>query len=201
MPMDGATFYAMHERLSACPLHVGVEGHPSDEECPLRQMHTNPLHFVGSNRTFLACSPGSLVVARALIASVALTSTDSTIGGVLQWFALEDKHHLMDVALAESYGCVKWWPFKTITRKKKAKPKAKPKSRKGCICECSVHASHPPGAMALPYGHIPCIYRRILRVWGRIIRVYGRILRVYGRILVHPFTVYGLRCTLCELHF
>ena len=37
----------------------------------------------------------------------------------------------MDVALAESYGWVKWWPFKTVSRKKKSKPKPKAKSRKG----------------------------------------------------------------------
>ena len=52
-------------------------------------------------------------------------------GGVLHWFALGHKHHLMDVALAESYGWVKWWPFKTVSRKKKSKPKPKAKSRKG----------------------------------------------------------------------
>ena len=39
--------------------------------------------------------------------------------------------HLMDVALAETYDWVMWWPFKAISRKKKAKPKPKPKSRKG----------------------------------------------------------------------
>ena len=37
----------------------------------------------------------------------------------------------MDVRLAESYGWVKWWPFKTVWRKKKSKPKPKAKSRKG----------------------------------------------------------------------
>ena len=39
MPVDGATFFAVHEHLSPSPLRVGVEGHPSYEECPLRQMH------------------------------------------------------------------------------------------------------------------------------------------------------------------
>ena len=131
MPVDGATFFAVHEHLSPSPLRVGVEGHPSYEECPLRQMHANPLPSVGSDGTFLACPPGSLVVSRGLIGGVALASTDTTIGGVLHWFALGHKHHLMDVALAESYGWVKWWPFKTVSRKKKSKPKPKAKSRKG----------------------------------------------------------------------
>ena len=103
MPVDGATFFAVHEHLSPSPLRVGVEGHPSYEECPLRQMHANPLPSVGSDGTFLACPPGSLVVLRGLIGGVALASTDTTIGGVLHWFALGHKHHLMDVALAESY--------------------------------------------------------------------------------------------------
>ena len=31
-------------------------------------------------------------------------------------------HHVMDVALAESYGWVKWWTFKAISREKKSKP-------------------------------------------------------------------------------
>ena len=87
-PMDGATFYAIHDNLSPCPLRVGVEGHPSYEECPLRQMHANPLPYVGSYGTFLACPPGSFVVARGLIGDVALASTDSTIGVVLQCHAL-----------------------------------------------------------------------------------------------------------------
>ena len=130
MPVDGATFFAVHEHLSPSPLRVGVEGHPSYEECPLRQMHANPLPSVGSDGTFLACPPGSLVVSRGLIGGVALASTDTTMGGVLHWFALGHKHHLMDVALAESYGWVKWWPFKTVSRKKKSKPKPKAKSRK-----------------------------------------------------------------------
>ena len=94
-------------------------------------MHANPLPSVGSDGTFLACPPGSLVVSRGLIGGVALASTDTTIAGVLHWFALGHKHHLMDVALAESYGWVKWWPFKTVSRKKKSKPKPKAKSRKG----------------------------------------------------------------------
>ena len=94
-------------------------------------MHANPLPSVGSDGTFLACPPGSLVVSRGLIGGVALASTDTTIGGVLHWFALAHKHHLMDVALAESYGWVKWWPFKTVSRKKKSKPKPKAKSMKG----------------------------------------------------------------------
>ena len=50
---------------------------------------------------------------------------------MLHWFALGHKHHILDVALAESYGWVMWWPFKAISRKKKAEPKPKPKSRKG----------------------------------------------------------------------
>ena len=120
MPVDGATFFAIHENLSPSPPRVGVEGHPSYEECPLRQMHANPLPSVGSDGTFLACPPGSLVVSRGLIGGVALASIDATIGGVLHWFALGHKHHLMDVALAESYGWVKWWPFKTVSRKKKS---------------------------------------------------------------------------------
>ena len=78
-----------------------------------------------------ALTPGSLVASRGLIGGVALASTHSTIGGVLQWLALGHKHHLMDVALAVSYGWVMWWPFKAISRKKKAKPKPKPKSTKG----------------------------------------------------------------------
>ena len=94
-------------------------------------MHANPLPSVGSDGTFLACPPSSLVVSRGLIGGVALASTDTTIGRVLHWFALGHKHHLMDVALAESYGWVKWWPFKTVSRKKKSKPKPKAKSRKG----------------------------------------------------------------------
>ena len=94
-------------------------------------MHANPLPSVGSDGTFLACPPGPLVVSRGLIGGVALASTDAKIGGVLHWFALGHKHHLMDVAPAESYGWVKWWPFKTISRKKKSKPQPKPKSRKG----------------------------------------------------------------------
>ena len=64
MPFDRATFYAIHERLRPCPLRVGANGHPSYEECPLRQIHANPLPFVGSDGTFLACPPGSLLVAR-----------------------------------------------------------------------------------------------------------------------------------------
>ena len=94
-------------------------------------MHANPLPSVGSDETLLACPPDSLVVAQGLVGGVALTSTDSTIGGVMHWFALGHKHHLMDDAVAESYGWVKWWPFKAISRKKKAKPKPKPKSRNG----------------------------------------------------------------------
>ena len=69
MPVDGATFFAIHENLSPRPLRVGVEGHPSYEECPLRQMHANPSPSMGSDGTFLACPPvhwwfrgGSLVV-------------------------------------------------------------------------------------------------------------------------------------------
>ena len=93
-------------------------------------MHANPLPFLGPDGTFLVCPPGSLVVSWGLIGGVALASTDSTIGGVLHWFALGHKHHLMDVALAGSYGWVMWWPFKAISRMKKAKPKPKPKSRK-----------------------------------------------------------------------
>ena len=88
MPVDGATFFAVHEHLSPSPLRVWVEGHPSYEECPLRQLHANPLPSVGSDGTFLACPPGSLVVSRGLIGGVALASTDTTIGGVLHWFAL-----------------------------------------------------------------------------------------------------------------
>ena len=122
MPLDGATFYAIHENLSPCPLRVGVEGHPSYEECSLRQLHANPLPHVGTDGTFLACPPSSLVVARALIGRVALASNDSTIGGFLHWFALGHKHHFLDVALAESYGWVNWWAFKPTSRKKKAKP-------------------------------------------------------------------------------
>ena len=133
MPVDGATFFAIHENLSPCPLRVDVEGHPSSEECPLRQMHANPLPSVGSDRTFLACPPGSLVVSLCLIAGVALASTDATLRGVLQcqWFALGHKHHLMDVARVESYGRVMCWPCKAISRKKKSKRKPRPKSRKG----------------------------------------------------------------------
>ena len=104
MPVDWAIFFATHENLSPCPFRVDVEGHPSYEECPLRQMHANSLPCVGSDGTFLACPPVSLVVSRGLIGDVALASTDATIGGVLHWFALGHKHHLMDVALAESYG-------------------------------------------------------------------------------------------------
>ena len=73
----------------------------------------------------------SFVVSWCLIGGVALASTDTTISGVLHWFALGHKHHLMDVALAESYGWVKWWPFKTVSRKKKSRPKPKAKARKG----------------------------------------------------------------------
>ena len=62
--------YAIHENLSPCPLRVSVEGHPSYEECPLRQMHANPLPSVGSHGTFLACPPGSLVLAQGLIGGV-----------------------------------------------------------------------------------------------------------------------------------
>ena len=131
MPVDGATLFAIHENLSPCPLRVDIEGHPSYEECQLRQMHANPLPCVGSDGTFLACPPGSLVILRGLIGGVALAFTDATIGGLLHWFALGHKHHLMDVALPDSYGWVKWWPFKAIPRKKKSKPKPKPKSRKG----------------------------------------------------------------------
>ena len=54
-------------------------------------MHANPLPSVGSDGTFLACPPGSLVVSRGLIGGVALASTDTTIGGVLHWFALGHK--------------------------------------------------------------------------------------------------------------
>ena len=114
-----------HKNLSACPLRVGVEGHPSYEECPLRQMHATPLPSVGPEGTFLACLPGFLVFSRGLNGGVALAFTDSTIGGVSHWFALGYKHHLMDVALADSYGWVMWW------LKKEAKPKPKAKSRKG----------------------------------------------------------------------
>ena len=58
-------------------------------------MHANPFPSVGSDGTFLACTPGSLVLSRGLIGGVALASTDATIGGVLHWFALGHKHHLM----------------------------------------------------------------------------------------------------------
>ena len=37
----------------------------------------------------------------------------------------------MDVALADSYGWVMWWPLKASSRKKKSKPNPKPKSRTG----------------------------------------------------------------------
>ena len=102
MPVDGATFFAIHENLSPCPLRVDFEGNPSYGECPVRQMHANPLPFVGSDWSFLACPPCSLVASRGVIGGVALASTDATIGGVLHWFAPGHKHHLMDVALAES---------------------------------------------------------------------------------------------------
>ena len=52
-------------------------------------MHANPLPSVGSDGTFLACPPGSLVVSRGLIGGVALASTDTTIAGVLHWFNVE----------------------------------------------------------------------------------------------------------------
>ena len=94
-------------------------------------MHANPLPAVGPDGTFLACRPGSLVVSWGLIGGVALASTDARIGGVLHWCALRHKHHLMDVALAESCGWVMWRPFKAISRKRKLKPNPKPKSRKG----------------------------------------------------------------------
>ena len=44
-------------------------------------MHANPLPSVGSDGTFLACPPGSLVVSRGLIGGVALASTDTTMAG------------------------------------------------------------------------------------------------------------------------
>ena len=91
---DTAPVYSLHSQ-SPWSWHAD-----SYEECPLRQMHANPLPSVGSDGTFLACPPGSLVVSRDLIGGVALASTDTTIGGVLHWFALGHKHHLMDVALA-----------------------------------------------------------------------------------------------------
>ena len=93
-------------------------------------MHANPLPSIGSDGTFLACPPGSLVVSRGLIGGVALASTDATICGILHWSVLGHKHHLRDVALAESSGWVKWWPLKTVSKKKKSKPKPKAKSRK-----------------------------------------------------------------------
>ena len=68
MPVDGATFFAIHENLTPSALRVGVEGHPSYQECPSRQMHANPLPSVVSDGTFLACPPGSLVASRGLIA-------------------------------------------------------------------------------------------------------------------------------------
>ena len=95
MPADGAAFFAIHENLSPCPLRVDVEGHPSYAECPLRQMHANPLPLVGPDGIFLACPPASLVVSGGLIGGVALASTDAAIGGVLHWFALGHKHHLI----------------------------------------------------------------------------------------------------------
>ena len=56
---------------------------------------------------------------------------------------------------------------------------------------CSMHTSHPPGAMVWQYGLIPCVYGRIPTVCDRILPVYGHIPRVYGRIPAHPFRVYG----------
>ena len=91
-------------------------------------MHANPLPSMGGDGTFLACLPGPLVVSRVLIGGVALASINSTIGGILHPFALGHQHHLMEVALAASYGWKMWWPFKAISRTKKAKPKPKPKS-------------------------------------------------------------------------
>ena len=55
------------------------------------------------------------------------------------------------------------------------------------VCKCSMNTSHPPSAMVLEYGRIPCVYGRIPTVYGRIPPVYGRIPRVYGRIPAHPF--------------
>ena len=54
MPVDGATFFAIHENLSPNPLRVGVEGHPSYEAYALRQMHANPLPSVGLDGTCLS---------------------------------------------------------------------------------------------------------------------------------------------------
>ena len=97
----------------------------------MRQMHDDALPSVGPHGTFLACPPVSLVVSRGVIGGGVLASTNATIGGVLQWFALGHKHHLMDVALADSYGWGMWWPFKAISRNKKSKPQPEPSSRKG----------------------------------------------------------------------
>ena len=93
-------------------------------------MHANPLPSTGRDGTLLACPPGSLVVSRGLIGGVALASTDSTTGGVLHWFALGHKQHLIDVALPESYGWVMWWPFRTISRKR-GRPSQSPSQSQG----------------------------------------------------------------------
>ena len=65
-----------------------------------------------------------------LIGGVALACAHATFGRVLHGFALGHKHHLMDVALAESYCWVTWSPFKTVSGEKKSKPMPKAKSRK-----------------------------------------------------------------------
>ena len=39
--------------------------------------------------------------------------------------------------------------------------------------KCSMHTSHPPGAMIWQYGRIPWVYGCIPTVYGRILPVYG----------------------------
>ena len=71
MPIDGATFFAIHANFSPCPLQVWVQCHPSYEECLFWLMHATPLPSVRSDGTFLACPPGSLEVSRGSIGGVA----------------------------------------------------------------------------------------------------------------------------------
>ena len=45
--------------------------------------------------------------------------------------------------------------------------------------KCSMHTSHPHGAIILQYPH------------GAIVLQYGRVPQVYARIPAHPFRIYG----------
>ena len=95
----------------------------------MSQFHANALPPVDGANNFFMVPPGSLVVARGGIAGVSLPSSEDSLAGVLQWFALGRHHHLLDVAIAEAFNWVRWWHVPVKMHKPKPKPKAKSKAK------------------------------------------------------------------------